>query len=351
MADTANVTLQASEARDFMAALFRVAGVERSVADLVSTALVEADLQGAASHGLLQAPNYVRRIVAGTISGRADLRAVHASGAVRVMDAGLALGHAAAAHAMDMAVSAARDHGISAVAVRSGTHFGAAAQPARRAAEAGLVGIVMCNTRAMMPAPGGTRPVVGNNPLAIAVPAGGRPPIVFDMAMSAAAMGRIRMAERRGDAIPEGWAVDAAGRPTTDAGAALGGMLLPAAGPKGFGLALMVDLLCALAGGSNGTEVPSLYGDPALPFDCSWLLLAIDPSHFGLERSYAARVAELAAQAVAGPAAPGAPPPRLPGDGRIEAAMRSDGRITLPAALLEELNQLSAGLGGPALPA
>lgn len=89
-------------------------------------------------------------------------------------------------------------------------------------------------------------------------------------------------------------------------------MLLPAAGPKGFGLALMVDLLCALAGGSNGTEVPSLYGDPALPFDCSWLLLAIDPSHFGLERSYAARVAELAAQAVAGPAAPGAPPCACP---------------------------------------
>lgn len=349
MSNADTVTIPAARARDVLRDLLVAAGVECAVAATTAAAIVEADVQGAASHGMLQAPNYIRRVIAGSISKSATLRTVSQSGAVTVLDAGFALGHAAAVSAMELATRQASSSGIAAVAVRAATHFGAAGQPARQAAGQGMIGIVMCNTRAMMPAPGGTRPVVGNNPLAIAVPAAGRPPIVFDMAMSAAAMGRIRMAERRGEAIPQGWAVDAAGNPTTDAGAALRGMLLPAAGAKGFGLALMVDLLCALAGGRNGTEVPSLYGDPALPFECSWLFIAIDPAHFGLEAAYAERVAELAAGIVDGPAADGAAPPRLPGDAKLEAEARSNGHIVLPAALVAEFDQLSAGLGGPPL--
>src|SRR5690606_19123020 len=115
----------------------------------VADGLVEAELQGVGSHGLLQAPTYLRRLRAGTVSGGSTLRTVHESGAITVFDAGLALGHAVARQAMEKAVASAGKHGIAAVAVRSATHFGIAGRYARVAAEAGMVGIVMCNTRPM----------------------------------------------------------------------------------------------------------------------------------------------------------------------------------------------------------
>jgi len=322
--------------------LFIAAGAEADAAAAVAGALIEAEAQGAASHGVLQAPTYLRRLRAGTITGRASLTLVHASGAVSVFDAGLALGHAVARQAMHQAVASARIHGLGAAAVRTATHFGVAGRHARVAADAGLIGIAMCNSRPMLPAPGGTRAVVGNNPLAIAVPAAGRPPIVFDMAMSAVAMGKIRLAAKRGEAIPEGWALDQAGRPTTDAAEGLRGVLLPAAGAKGFGLALMVDFLCALAGGSAGAEVASLYGDPAAPSDSSWLLLAIDPAHFGLAEPYADRVAALAAAVLADDGT------SLPGDRKRAAEQRFGGTVRLPLSLVRDLDAIAAELGGPA---
>lgn len=337
-----SVTVAADRARDFLTALFVAAGVERDGSALVADGLVEADLQGVASHGLLQAPNYLRRLRAGTIATKASLRIVHESAAVTVFDAGLALGHAVAGQAMQRAVASANAHGLAAVAVRTATHFGVAGRHARLAAEAGMIGIVLCNSRVMLPAPGGSRPVVGNNPLAIAVPCAGRPPIVFDMAMSAVAMGKIRLAAQRGETIYEGWALDGEGNATTDARAALAGMLLPAAGPKGFGLALMVDFLCALSSGSAGGELASMYGDPALPADCSWLFIAIDPARFGLSRPYAERVAELAAAVQRG-----GPDLALPGDRKLAAEERNAGHIALPRALVEELDALSRDLNGP----
>ena len=342
------VTVSADEARRFLAGLFGAAGVPAETALTVADGLVEADLQGVGSHGLLQAPNYLRRIRAGAISAAGEVRLVRQSGAIRVFDAGLVLGHAAARPAMDSTITSAREFGIGCSVVRTATHFGVAGRHARQAAEAGMAGLVMCNTRPMLPAPGGARPVVGNNPLAIAVPAAGRPPIVFDMAMSAGAMGRIRLAARLGQPIPEGWAVDADGHPTTDAEAALAGMLLPAGGAKGFGLALMIDLLCALSGGSAGPEVGSMYGDASTPADCAWLLIAIDPAHFGQDKPFAERVHELAKHVLASPARPGAGPVSLPGDRKLEAERSSGGSIRLPASLVAELERLSAELRGPA---
>jgi LDH2 family malate/lactate/ureidoglycolate dehydrogenase len=149
------VRVSADHARGYTRALFVAAGTDDNAAALVAEGLVEADLQGVGSHGLLQAPNYLRRIMAGTISRGASLRRVHARGAINVFDAGLALGHAVARQAMEQAVALAATHGIAAVAVRAATHFGIAGRHARVAAEAGSIGIAMCNSRAMLPAPGG----------------------------------------------------------------------------------------------------------------------------------------------------------------------------------------------------
>ena len=345
--DKKPVELRKDQAEQFLCQLFELAGVERGTAIATAEALVEAELEGNASHGLLQAPVYVRRLLAGTISGTARLEEIHRSGAVSVFDAGLGLGHAAAGQLAAIAADDARKHGVAVATVRNATHFGVAGRYARMLAEAGLIGIVMCNSRAMMPAPGGREPVVGTNPLAIAVPCAGNPPIVFDMAMSAAAMGRIRQAAQKGEAIPLGWAVDAEGRHTSDAGAAIRGMLLPAAGPKGFGLALMVDLLCALSGGTAGSELGSLYAPPEEKADCSWLFIAIDPAQFGLAMPYAERVAELADHVRRT-----APDPSLalPGDRKRAAAAKAGDSFKLAPAVAADLNTLSRQLGGIELP-
>ena len=287
--------LSSAEACAFTAQLFQAFGIGEKTARDVADGLVEADLAGVGSHGLLQAPNYLRRIAAGTISRAEDISLVHESGAVAVYDAGLMLGHPAAARAMDAAIGRAGRFGIAAVAVRSATHFGVAGRHAQRAADAGMIGIVMCNTRPMMPAPGAREPAVGTNPLAIALPAKGKGAVVFDMAMSEVAMGKIRAAAANGEPIPRGWALDAQGWQTTDPAAAIGGMLLPAAGAKGFGLAFMIDLLCGLlSGGSYCEGLASMFSAPEHPADCSWLLIAIDPAHFGLSQDFTVAVAAAA---------------------------------------------------------
>jgi LDH2 family malate/lactate/ureidoglycolate dehydrogenase len=336
------VTLDAGQARGFLTDLFAAAGVDDDAAALVADGLVEADLQGVGSHGMLQAPTYLRRLRAGTIAGKSTLKLVHSSAAVTVYDAGVALGHAVASKVMDHAVGSARTHGLAAVAVRTATHFGVAGRHARVAADAGVIGIVMCNTRPMLAAPEGSRAVVGNNPLAIAIPVAGREPIVFDMSMSAVAMGKIRLAAQRGEAIPLDWALDPDGQPTTDAAAALNGVLLPAAGAKGYGLALMVDFFCALSGGSALGELTSMYADPGSPSDCSWFFLAIDPAHFGLAQPYCERMAYLARSVVAA-AGEGS----LPGDRKLEAERQAGGRIVEPRSLAEDLERLSVEFGSP----
>lgn len=350
MATTAPLGVPAGDCTGFLAALFAAAGLAPGPARRVAAALVEAELQGVPSHGVLQAPVYLRRLRAGTLSPATRMRRVHDGGAVAVFDAGCMLGHLALPQAVAAVARRARRHGIGAVAVRRGGHFGILGVPAGALAARGLFALVMCNTRPMMPAPGGAEPAVGNNPLAIAAPVAGAPPLVLDMAMSAAAMGRIRRAAATGEAIPEGWAVDAGAAPTTDAAAALAGMLLPAAGAKGFGLALMVDLLSGvLSGGAVGAEVASMYADPAQPAHCSWLLLALDPAHFGLACPAGDRVAAELDRLRGLRRRPDAGSLRLPGErGRAARAAAGDA-VTLPAALLAELDRLAAEAGLPPL--
>jgi LDH2 family malate/lactate/ureidoglycolate dehydrogenase len=192
------------------------------------------------------------------------------------------LGQLSSQQAIGLVAERAKKHGLASVAVRNGFHFGTAGNWARALAAKRLVGMAFSNTRPLTPPPGGAERVVGNNPVAIAIPSAGEV-FLIDMAMSATAMGKIRLADAAGQPIPEGWAVDADGRPTTDAAVAIKGMLLPAAGPKGFGLALAIDLLCGgLSGGAITDEVNPLYGDPKQPYRCSHLFLGIDAAAYGI---------------------------------------------------------------------
>jgi LDH2 family malate/lactate/ureidoglycolate dehydrogenase len=304
---------------EWVCSLFVRTGIPQFSARTVSESLVAADLEGVASHGVMLVPMYLDRLLAGSISKQTEARVVHDSGAAVVLDAGNMLGQLSSRQAVALAAGRAKKHGLASVAVRNGFHYGTAGYWARAIAAQGLVGMAFSNTRPLMPPPGGAERIVGNNPVAIAFPSEDEV-FVTDMAMSATAMGRIRLADSAGQPIPQGWATDAEGRPTTDPAAAIKGMLLPAAGPKGFGLALAIDLLCGgLSGGAITDEVNPLYGDPKQPYRCSHLFLGMDPAAFGIE-DLPHRVSKVQEKTRCAKRAPGSDTIHAPGD--LERARR-----------------------------
>ncbi|MFC5392515.1 Ldh family oxidoreductase [Bosea vestrisii] len=337
----------ASALRELAQALLAKVGAPADHASLVAEALVDADIEGLGSHGLMLLPMYLERIEKGSVDAAAKGEIVVDAGARVTIDAVNALGQVTAERASALAVERAEEHGLAAIAVRNAFHIGAAGRFARRIALAGQIGIVMANTRPLLPAPGGAERVVGNNPLAVAVPTGGEP-LVLDLAMSAGAMGKIRLAQSRGEPIPEGWAATADGLPTTDAVEAIKGMLLPAAGAKGFGLAVMVDLLAGgLSGGAIGDAVRPLYGDLSEPYASANLFIAIDIAGFRPLGEFEAAASGFAERIRSSKPAPGGSPIRMPGDRAAKAHRDFDGNCRIAPATLSALRAAAERLGVP----
>ncbi|HEB3530083.1 TPA: Ldh family oxidoreductase [Burkholderia cenocepacia] len=323
-------------------ALFESLGLNREGSALLADSLISADLEGISSHGVALVPMYVQRVRSGSVSVDALPRIVEDHGALVVMSAAHTFGQISSQVAMKEVVERARQHGVAVIAVRDAFHFGTAAYWARKPAEIGMIGFAFSNTRPLMPALGGAERVVGNNPMAIAFPAESGAPLVVDMAMSATAMGKIRLAQARGQSIPEGWATDSEGRPTTAPVDAINGMLLPAAGPKGFGLAVAVDLLCgALSGGAIGSAVRPLYGTLDEPYNCSHTFIAIDASRLGNHVGIADQVASFAEAIRSSRKAPGTDRIYAPGDLERSRRTQSSGKCLLLPQLIAELNGLA----------
>jgi LDH2 family malate/lactate/ureidoglycolate dehydrogenase len=332
--------------RTFTMDLLHAAGVAPAAARSVADGLIAADVEGQPSHGLMLLTMYIDRIAGGSVSPGGEGRIVSDSAGSLVIDAENALGQVTSERAVALALERTRQHGIAAVAVRNAFHFGAAGRWARMMAEAGCVGVALSNTRPLMPAPGGAERVVGNNPLAIAVPAADGHPVVVDLALSAGVMGRIRLAEANGESIPDGWASDADGLPTTDPGQAIRGMLLPAGGPKGFALAAMIDILCGgLSSGAIGNEVRPLYGDPAEPYRCAHFFLAIDIARFRPLDEFGAAVAQFADGIRNSRRAPGTATIRMPGDRAEMARAQNRNSVPLARSTLDALLQRAQQLG------
>lgn len=340
-----SLLISANDLAGFLSRIFVAAGLTEKAAAMVADGLVEADLEGLTSHGVLLVDMYVERLRAGSVSTAEAGVVIADRGSCVVLDAGNALGHLTGAQSIDIAISRAKQHGVGIVAVRHGFHFGAARRFVVRATDQGCIGIAMCNTRPLMPAPGGAERVVGNNPIAIAVPADGAIPLVLDMATSEAAMGKIRLAEKAGQPIPATWAVQADGSPTVDPKQAIAGMLLPAAGPKGFGLALMIDLLCGLlSGGASGDRVKPLYGDPRSPYDCSHLFIAIDVGHFCELPWFRTQAAAAVARIHGSKRAPGVCELFAPGEPEWRARQNANRKISLERAVADTLIKVAEGL-------
>ncbi|WP_423458245.1 Ldh family oxidoreductase [Ottowia sp. VDI28] len=340
-------SIDATALTQLVGLLFQAKGVPEDGARLVAQSLVSADQEGVASHGVALVPMYLERLRAGSVNALAVPEIAEDHGGLLVMAAHGALGQVSSGMAVDLVLERARVHGVAAVAVRDAFHFGTAAFWARRMAAAGMIGFAFSNTRPLMPAPGGAERVVGNNPMSIAFPsAASGEPIVVDMAMSATAMGKIRLAEAAGNPIPAGWAVDAQGNSTTSPTDAINGMLLPAAGPKGFGLAVAIDLLCgALSGGAVGAAVRPLYGDLSQPYGCAHMFIAINAASVGAGAGIGAAVSAFAQSIRDSKKAPGTDRIYAPGD--LERARRAGNgeHCTLPDDVIKSLNQLAEQTG------
>ncbi len=329
-----------------LSSLFGAAGVSTDDARVTVDSLVAAEVDGVSSHGIALVPLYLERLKAGGVVATAVPCIVEDLGGLLVIDAAHALGQVSSQMAVELAIARARVHGLSIVTVRHAFHFGTAAFWTRQFAALGMVGFAFSNTRPLMPAPGGAQRVVGNNPLSIAFPSAEGLPLVVDMAMSATAMGRIRIAEAKGLPIPEGWATDDAGTPTTSAAAAIKGLLLPAAGPKGFGLAVAIDLLCgALSGGAIGSSVKPLYGNAAQHYDCSHAFIAIDASRANGEQGIAGQVTSFANEIRASTPASGTTQIYAPGDLERERRAQRSTSLPLSAALVAQIDALAEKAG------
>jgi LDH2 family malate/lactate/ureidoglycolate dehydrogenase len=206
--------------RAFAAAVYAQSGMPPDDAALVADTLVQADLWGHQSHGVLRLDWYRKRILAGSMRAATQAELVADAGAIAVIDGHDGVGQVLAKRAMEEAIARAKRHGVGVVAVRDSNHFGTAMYYTRMAAAAGCVGFLSTNASPAMAPWGGRAKAIGNNPWSIAAPAGKHAPMILDIANTAVARGKVYLARSRGEAIPEGWALDAEGRPTTDARAA-----------------------------------------------------------------------------------------------------------------------------------
>lgn len=330
--------LSLDQAERLAAAALTAAGASTTMAAATARALAAAEAAGQAGHGLSRVPQYAAFLRNGRADGSAIPRIVNERGGAVLVDARHGLAYPALAVAEAEAAWRARAHGVAFAGVTNSHHSGAMGLPVARLAGQGLVALAFTNSPAAMPAPGGRRPLMGTNPVAAAFPRRGAPPLVIDMALSEVARGKIMVAAREGRPIPEGWALDAEGRPTTDAKAALSGAMLAMGGTKGALLAMVVELLCcALTGAAFGFEADSFFEDEGNRPRLGQAILAVDPGALAGSDTFASRIEAFVAAMAAEDGV------RLPGSRRDDLVARAAAQgIEIPDALHQRLEALAA---------
>lgn len=331
------MSLSLVEAEALSVAILTKAGTSEGNATAVARALVAADADGLASHGLSRLPAYAAQVRSGKVNGRATPKLAQAGTAAVRVDAADGFAFPALELAVEELARLTPMTGVAAAAIAGSHHFGAAGYHVEALANRGLVAMAFSNSPAAIAPAGGRAAIFGTNPIAMAAPQGaGKAPLVIDLSLSVAARGKIMVAAQKGEAIPGDWALDPDGQPTTDAKAALAGTMLPIGGAKGAALALMVEVLTAsLTGSSIGHEAGSFFTADGVKPRIGQLVLAFAPDPLS-GGHFAERMATLATAILHQPGT------RLPGERRL--ALREKAAkegITLPAALLEELKALA----------
>jgi len=272
--------VDARAAEEFIESVLKGNSVAPENASVVARCLVAADLRGVDTHGMNRIPSYMERIRQGVLDGSATPELKQVTPAVAQVDAHNGFGFVAADVGMAAAIESAKIYGIGMASVKSSNHFGMSAWVVQKALDANMMSLVFTNSSPALPAWGGKSMLLGVSPIACGAP-GKENPFILDMAPSVAARGKIYKAKRRGEQIPADWALDKDGRPTTDPAAALdGGVMLPMGGPKGSGLAIMMDVFSGvLSGSAFAGHVTGPY-DPSKQSDVGHFLVAIKPDLF-----------------------------------------------------------------------
>jgi LDH2 family malate/lactate/ureidoglycolate dehydrogenase len=331
----------------FVTEVFARVGLSEEDAAFHAKALVDTNLWGVDSHGVLRVPVYVRRMQSGAVNPQPKIQAVRGSLGLGVLDGDDGPGFIVGRDAMQRAIELAEQYNIGAVGAVRSNHFGATAIYTRLAAERGMIGMALTNVVPNVVAPGGSRPVVGNNPLSIAVPTFGPFPFVLDISLSAVAGGKLLLASKKGEKIPLDWATDKEGRPTDDPDEAFAGFLLPMGGYKGLGLAYAVDILCGvITGGMFLQGMKGMYKYPDDPSLTGHFMIAVNVEAIMGREEMQARMAEFTATIKGSPMWDESREMLLPGEieHRTALARTRDG-IPLPPNLYEELVTLGRELG------
>ena len=338
-------SVSAAKLTGFAAACLEKLGLAAADARLVAETLVESNLRGVDSHGIVRLPHYATRLRNGTVKARPRISVRRTGPSTALVEGDAGMGQLVAVRAMREAISLARETGVGAVSARNSSHCGACAYFVELAVREGMLGVALTHTDAIMVPPGMKNIFLGSNPIAFGAPGGKEPPVILDMSTTHAAWGKVIVARQEDKSIPPDWGVDSRGKPTTDANQVVG--LAPTGGHKGYALALMIEILCAhLAGVPFGRHVTKMYGELEKPRNLGHFMLALDIARFtdpdGFRAQLDLLVREIRAQEPADPSRP----PLAPGDPeRRTAAQRTRDGIPLPDSLLAELKSLGASLG------
>ncbi len=331
------------------ARLATAAGVESGDAEIFARALVDADLHGISTHGLSRLKIYLERIEKSLIIPNAALAIDRESGSVLAIDAGNGLGQVQAVKAFDLLKPLAKKNGIAAATIRNSQHFGALSYFCNLAAEDGMILLAMTSGEPAMSPAGGLQPFFGTNPIAASFPTGKGFAVKIDLATSIVARGNIIAANKKREAIPEGWALDPEGNPTTDASQALLGTVLTMAGHKGYALAFMVEVFSSvLSGAAIGSGIGSMYKDLNRKQDVGHFFCLINIDAFIDLTTFRQRMDEMIDNLKAGKRRPGVDEILVPGErsSRKAAANRASG-IALAPETLAELEQMCARFNIP----
>ncbi|WP_025770923.1 Ldh family oxidoreductase [Thioalkalivibrio sp. HK1] len=338
--------LSAKQLVDFCTNAYIAMGVPQADARLLADSLVQAELWGHPSHGVMRTFWYGKRLQSGAMRARTKSELVVDAGAIAVMDGNEGIGQVIATRAMQEAIARAEAHGIGVVAVRNSGHFGTAMYYTRMAAQAGCIGFLTTNGSPSMAPWGGRTKLIGNNPWSIAAPAGKYAPMMLDIANTVVARGKLHVARKKGESIPLGWAVDKEGRPTTDAAEGIAGNILPFAGHKGYAASIMMDVLSGILSGSHFADTIVGPYSPEGKSGVGHFVWVLDIAAFRPLAAFEADMETLVEKIKGSPPAVKGDEIYYPGEleARADARSRSEG-IALPDDVVSELNAQATALG------
>jgi LDH2 family malate/lactate/ureidoglycolate dehydrogenase len=345
-------TVSSAELQAFIARCFLACGMPEDDAQAAAGLMAQADLIGQDGHGVFRLPMYVRRIKAGGMNVTPKIRRIEDRTATALIDGDNGLGHLVMRHATRIAMEKAERTGVAWVGARNSNHAGPASLYAMMPLERNMIGLyIAVGSANHLPPWGGTEMLLSTNPIAIAIPAARRPPIVLDMATTVAAYGKVKTAAQRGETMPEGWMIDRVGRPLTDPTRAAEGFLLPIGGPKGYGLSLVFGILAGtLNGAAFGRSVVDFNADSRTITNTGHLIVALDIKAFADPDLFRAGIDAVWDEMNSSPRMTGIEEIRLPGERlhRVTEARRADG-IPVGEALRQQLAELAHELGVEAL--